>query len=135
MYRISDLTKDQADDIEKRLEDYDGSFLPKPLGGQIQIGAFDGEQLIGGLDASMTSFRILYVSSLFVDEDYRQKGIGKSLMEEAERRAKELGADMIRLDTFDWQGRDFYESIGFRRVGQYRARDFSEYFYVKDIQG
>lgn len=133
MYRISDLTKDQADDIEKRLEDYDGSFLPKPLEGQIQIGAFDGEQLIGGLDASMTSFRILYISSLFVVEEYRRKGIGKSLMEEAERRAKELGADMIRLDTFDWQGRDFYESIGFRRVGQYHAKDFSEYFYVKDI--
>ena len=133
MYRISDLTEDQLDDIEKRLEEYDGNFLPKPLEGQIQIGAFLGDQLVGGLDASMTSFRILYISSLFVDEEYRRKGIGKSLMEEAERRAKELGADMIRLDTFDWQGRDFYESIGFRRVGHYHAKDFSEYFYVKDI--
>lgn len=133
MYEIKNITKAQVDDIENRLEEYDNNFLPKPLDGFIQIGAFNKEKLIGGVDACMTSCRILYVSSVFVDEGYRKKGIGKSLMEEVERRAKELGADMIRLDTFDWQGRDFYESIGFKRVGQYDTEDFSEYFYLKNI--
>lgn len=133
MYEIKNITEAQVNDIENRLEKYDNNFLPKPLDGTIQIGIFDKGELIGGVDACMTSFRILYVSSVYVDEEYRKKGLGKSLMEEVERRAKELGADIIRLDTFDWQGKEFYDSIGFRRVGQYDMDDFSEYFYLKEI--
>lgn len=133
MYEIKNLTQAQTVDIESRLEEYDDTYLPKPIDGSIQIGAFNEGELIAGIDACMTSFRILYVSSVFVDEEFRNRGIGKSLMDEVERRAKELGADIIRLDTFDWQGRDFYESIGFERVGQYSTNEFSEYFYVKYI--
>ena len=134
MYEIKDLTSDQVDDIEKRLDEYDNKFLPKPLDGFIQIGAFDNGKLIGGLDACMTSFSILYVSTIFVDEDYRRKGVAKSLMEQLEQRAKELGSDMIRLDTFDWQGKEFYKSIGFEEVGRYETEDFSEHFYLKIIK-
>lgn len=134
MYEIKDLTSDQVDDIEKRLDEYDNKFLPKPLDGFIQIGAFDNGKLIGGLDACMTSFSILYVSTIFVDKDYRRKGVGKFLMGQLEQRAKKLGSDMIRLDTFDWQGKEFYKSIGFEEVGRYETEDFSEHFYLKIIK-
>lgn len=40
---------------------------------------------------------------------------------------------MIRVDTFDWQGRDFYETVGFEEVGRYEAEGFSEHFYLKRI--
>lgn len=30
-----------------------------------------------------------------------------------------MGANLIRLDTFDWQGKEFYESIGYKKVGEY----------------
>lgn len=50
---------------------------------------------MAGLDACMTAFKILYVSTVFVDEKYRRKGYGKMLMEEMERRAKALGANTI----------------------------------------
>lgn len=133
MYEIKDLTKDQVEYIEDRLEEYDSKFLPKPLDGFIQIGAFDNGKLIAGVNACMTSFRILYVSTVFVDVEYRRKGIAKSLLEKMEQRAEELGADMIRVDTFDWQGRDFYDSIGFKEVGRYEAEGFSEHFYLKRI--
>ena len=133
MYEIKNLTKEQVEDIENRLDEYDNTFLPKPLDGFIQIGAFDKGNLIGGADACMTSFRILYVSTVFVDKDYRGKGVGRALMECLEQRAKKLGADMIRVDTFDWQGRDFYISLGFEEVGRYEAEDFSEHFFLKRI--
>ncbi len=51
--------------------------------------------------------KILYVSTVFVDEKYRNNKVGTLLMNEIEKRAKLLEANMIRLDTFDWQGRDF----------------------------
>ena len=47
---------------------------------------------------------ILYVGTVFVDEEYRRRGIGTMLMAEVEHRALALGADTIRLDTFNWQG-------------------------------
>lgn len=42
-----------------------------------------------------------------VDEEYRRKGIGERLIREMEKRAFEMGVNTIRLDTFDWQGKDF----------------------------
>lgn len=134
MYEIKDLTIEQVDNIENRLDEYDNKFLPKPLDGFIQIGAFDNGKLIGGLDACMTSFSILYVSTVFVDEDYRREGIGKLLMVELEQRARQWGVEMIRLDTFDWQGKEFYESIGFKEVGMYETDEFSEHFYLKILK-
>ena len=92
-------------------------------------------RLIAGVDAEMTSFRILYVSSLFVDEPYRRQGLGRTLMEALEKKARDLGANMIRLDTFDWQGPQFYESLGYEQVGGYssEADGFSEHFFLKRL--
>lgn len=52
-----------------------------------------------------------------------------------EIRAKKLGANTIRLDTFDFQGKDFYKSMGYEQVGYYRNDEdnFEEYFFLKRI--
>lgn len=83
----------------------------------------------------MTAFKILYVSTLFVDKKYRRHGLGRALMEEVEKRAIALGANMIRLDTFNWQGKEFYESIGYEQVGCYKNEQdgFSEHFFLKRL--
>lgn len=83
----------------------------------------------------MTAFKILYVSTVFVDEAYRRKGYGKMLIGEMEKKAKALGANTIRLDTFNWQGKDFYEALGYQMVGSYDNNDdgYSEYFFLKRI--
>lgn len=46
-----------------------------------------------------------------------------------------MGAKMIRLHTFDWQGRQFYPSAGYEEVGSYtdEREQFSEYFFVKRL--
>ncbi len=56
-------------------------------------------------------------------------------MSEVEKRAKNIGANMIRLDTFNWQGRDFYLSLGYEEVGSYgnKTDGFSEHFFLKRI--
>ena len=94
-----------------------------------------GWKLIAGLDACITTFKILYVSTMFVDPEYRRKGIGTQLIREMEKRAAAMGVNTIRLDTFDWQGKDFYEALGYRCVGSYdNAEDgYSEYFFMKRI--
>lgn len=132
---IVNLNEEQVDEIETRLETYDENYITYKMNGSIQIGMEDDGKLIAGLDACVTTFKILYVSTVFVDEEYRRKGIGERLIREMEKRAFEMGVNTIRLDTFDWQGKDFYEALGYKCVGQYDNTEdgYSEYFFLKRI--
>lgn len=132
---ISELNEEQLEEIEKRLEAFDNQYITYKLNGNIRIGAFAGGELAGGVEACMTAFHILYVSTVYVEEKFRRQGIGRMLMAETEKRARELGANMIRLDTFDWQGKDFYLALGYEQVGSYRNEEdgFEEYFFLKKI--
>ena len=134
---IIDLTEEQAEEIQARLSAFDESHITYKKDGCIRIGMEDNGRLIAGLDACVTAFRILYVSTVFVDEEYRRKGVGAKLIREMEKRAAQMGVNAIRLDTFDWQGKDFYEALGYTAVGHYdHAEDgFSEYFFLKRIDG
>ncbi len=132
---LIELTTEQVGDIRNRLEAHDSSRMPAPSEGDILLGITVNGKLVAGVDAEMTSFQILYVSTLFVDEEYRRQGIARMLMEELESRARTFGARLIRLDTFDWQGPEFYRAIGFEEVGNYRASDdsFGEHFFLKRL--
>lgn len=134
--KIVNLTNKQLEDIESRLEDYDKEYTKNDLKGAIRIGFKDDNgNIIAGLDAVVTTFKILYVSTLFVDEKYRRQGIGTQLIKEMELRAKKLGVNTIRLDTFDWQGKDFYKAVGYELVGNYSNIEdgYAEYFFLKRI--
>ena len=132
---LIDLNEEQVEDIEERLEDFDESYITYKMDGEIQIGIEDDGKLVAGLDACITNFKILYVSTVFVDEEYRRKGLGARLMKEMEKRAAAMGVNMIRLDTYDWQGKEFYETLGYECVGHYDNKEdgFSEYFYLKKL--
>ena len=135
--RIVDLTEEQAEDIGERLSAFDESHIACKLEGSVRIGMEDDGRLIAGLDACVTAFRIMYVSTVFVDEEYRRKGVGARLIREMEKRAAGMGVNAVRLDTFDWQGKEFYEALGYTAVGHYdHAEDgYSEYFFLKRIGG
>ena len=132
---LVDLTEEQAEEIEERLSAFDEKYITYKMDGSIRIGIEEDGKLIAGLDACITAFKILYVSTVFVDEAYRRKGFGAELIREMEKRAAAMGVNTIRLDTFNWQGKDFYEAIGYRAAGHYEnAEDgYSEYFFVKRI--
>ena len=134
---IIDLTEEQTEEIETRLEAFDEEYITYKMNGFIRIGMEDNGRLIAGLDACVTAFRILYVSTVFVDEEYRRKGVGEKLIREMEKRAAAMGVNTIRLDTFDWQGKEFYEALGYQSAGHYdNAEDgYSEYFFLKRISG
>ena len=132
---IIDLNEDQVEDIETRLSLFDENYVACKMDGCIQIGVEDNGKLIAGLDACITAFKILYVSTVFVDQEYRRKGIGARLIHEMEKRAIAMGVNTVRLDTFNWQGKEFYEALGYQCVGHYdNVEDgYSEYFFLKRI--
>ena len=130
-----DLNEEQVEDIETRLSLFDENYITYKMDGCIQIGIEDNSRLIAGLDACITAFKILYVSTVFVDQEYRRKGIGARLIREMEKRAAAMGVNTVRLDTFNWQGKEFYEALGYQCVGHYDNDEdgYSEYFYLKRI--
>ncbi|MDR0481619.1 MAG: GNAT family N-acetyltransferase [Cellulomonadaceae bacterium] len=132
-YEIVDLTNEQAAEIDERLEAFDAEFLGEEREGDIHVGIEMDGRLVAGAVACVTAFTIVYVSTVFVDSETRGQGIGTRLMEEVERRAIALGATLIRLDTFDWQGVGFYETCGYEQVGCYQANGFAEHFYLKRL--
>ena len=132
---IIDLNEEQAEDIETRLSMFDQNYITYKMDGCIRIGIEENGKLIAGLDACITAFKILYVSTVFVDEEYRREGIGAQLIREMEKRAVAMGVNTIRLDTFDWQGKEFYEALGYEVVGHYDndVDGYAEYFFMKRL--
>lgn len=51
-------------------------------------------------DISPIKWMAIFKLELKKMEAYRRKGYGKLLMEEMEKRAREMGVNTIRLDTF-----------------------------------
>ena len=133
--KLIDLSEIQVEELEIALSEYDKNYIGYKTEGNISIGITCDGKVIAGLDACMTAFKILYISTVYVDEKYRRMGYGKRLLEEAEKRAKKLGANAIRLDTFGWQGREFYRAMNYEQVGYYKnyIDDYEEYFFLKRI--
>tara|TARA_B100001109_G_scaffold176440_1_gene144357 strand:+ start:1154 stop:1654 length:501 start_codon:yes stop_codon:yes gene_type:complete len=60
----------------------------------------------------------LYIHRLAVHPDFQKNGIGKILMDFAEKYAREKKFESVRLDTFSVNKRNlkFYESRGYQRL-------------------
>lgn len=73
--------------------------------------------IIGGVLCEVL-WKTLLVNFLWVAGDQRHHGVGKRLLNRAERAGAEKGCAFATLTTFDFQARGFYEKQGYRVVGQ-----------------
>ena len=133
--KIINLSEEQECEIRYYLDEYNARHIKYRLDGMLRIGLEEDGKLIAGLIAYMSVYKILYVDTVFVDERYRRRGYGRKLMQEMERQAREKGVNIIRLDTFNWQGTEFYKALGYEAVGSYSNEEdgFEETFFVKRI--
>jgi GNAT superfamily N-acetyltransferase len=72
--------------------------------------------VVGGI-LGHTRWRWMYVAKLWIDESARGRGLGTRLMTAAEDLARSRGCTDVRLDTFDFQARPFYERLGYELFG------------------
>ncbi len=73
--------------------------------------------VIAGINAELYHWKILYVGILFVDKAHRYQNLGSHLLEKVEAEAKDIGARLSHLDTFDFQAKDFYLKHGYEIFG------------------
>lgn len=134
--KIRQLTIQEIKDVENQLERYDAQYVTGDLHEIFQLGCVnDNGEVIGGVFATSTAYNIVYISILWVHQDYRRQGVGRLLIETLENKAQKQGAHLIRLDTFDWQGKAFYQALGYEEVGCYSSEEFgfSEHFFLKRL--
>ncbi len=57
----------------------------------------------------------LEIKYLYIDENFRNQGLGKKLLEEAIKVGKEdLKCKVVYLDTLSYQALEFYKKLGFK---------------------
>lgn len=73
---------------------------------------------IGGVLAGIGYWNGLEIKILWVKENYRNKGIGTKILKYTEKVAKEKGAYIAMVDTFDFQAENFYLKNGYKPIGE-----------------
>jgi len=97
---------DQDDEITRR----------RMRGREVYVIERDGE-LIGTVTVAVKESegtRYGYINVLAVAPNHQRRGIGSELMAIAERRAREIGLDRVRLDTaipVRWDGKSYRSAI------------------------
>ncbi|MFA9190728.1 GNAT family N-acetyltransferase [Flavobacterium sp. FZUC8N2.13] len=92
------------------------------------------DEIIGGL-YGRSIWGTLEVKTLVVKLENRNQGIGRKLITEAEKEAKNRNCRFISLDTFSFQAPGFYEKLGFEKIGTETdfPKGFEKYYYRKKI--
>jgi GNAT superfamily N-acetyltransferase len=100
------------------------SFLFVAAAGDRTVGFISGELRQGSptfLPKTWAS-----VDDVFVEPEYRNRGMGRALLQSVKAWAQERGADGISLQVAaaNSQGRKFYEDLGFRDISVYKVLEF-----------
>ena len=115
-------------DMIKRLDDFsDEGITPVTCTFEIQSGdvpavhdfEFIGRKIQGDKDepiaagfAGVNFWNIAFVEMLWVDEPYRNQGIGSRLLSDIEQEAKNNGACIVMIDARDWNV-EFFKKFGY----------------------
>ena len=94
-----------------------------------------GGKVVGGLLGG-TYWGWLFVNTLWINEVFRQQGLGSQLLARAEQEARERGCHSAHLDTMDFQAPGFYEKHGYTVWGVLEdiPRGHKRIFYKKSLE-
>jgi GNAT superfamily N-acetyltransferase len=109
-----------------------GTETSKPLS---VISRNEDGSLAGGV-AGLTIYRQFLIEVVWVAKDSRGKGLGRALLEIAEREARARGCLAAQVDTLSFQAPVFYGKLGFEVIGKMSAIPESpeRYFLLKKYE-
>jgi GNAT superfamily N-acetyltransferase len=81
--------------------------------------AFMEERLVGGVIGKVF-WNWLYADLVWVEEEYRGRGIGSEVMKTAEERARGMKLTGIYLWTETWQAPPFYRKLGYEQYVEFK---------------
>ncbi len=110
-------TEKEIEYIRVSLYDFNKKIVGDDGHTPLNIVEYDDQgNIIGGILGG-TYWGWMYIDILWVQEDYRHKGIGSKLLTEAEKEAVRRGCHHVHLDTMSWQAPEFYKKQGYEVIG------------------
>lgn len=108
--------------LERKIIKYPQKLFNSMHANIMAWGAFDGNNLIAGIETGIEGWSKnprLYISLLWVNDDYKRKGIASALVDMAKKRAADENLRAIYLETWSCNEHaiDFYTSQGFKLIG------------------
>lgn len=96
--------------------------------------AFDNDKLIGGA-IGFVQYNWYFLDLLYVDEEYRGQDVGTNLIKQIEEFAEKENLTGVRMGTWDFQARGFYEKNGYTVYGEIKdcPPGTVEYYLKKEL--
>lgn len=90
--------------------------------------------VVGGL-SGFTFGGWFHIEILWVDENIRGAGLGKSLIARAEKEAAERGCRVVNVETFSFQAPEFYRKLNYEQFGEVKGigNDHKVIFFRKTL--
>lgn len=138
-YTITTATADEKKRIGQRITEYNHQKAPftqtEPFIDLDFTLRTEDDRFIGGIRSCLYCWGILYVDILYVEEEFRGEGYGSVLLKKAEAEAQRQGGVLVHLDTFDWQGKEFYLKHGYEIFGVFDncPQDHQRYYLKKGL--
>ena len=123
-FTIEPCEKENIKKIVDGINEYNLSKVPAiaDIWTRLEFVAKDENEIeIGGILAGLGYWNGLEINILWVKEGYRKKGVGTRILKHAEKIAKEKGAEISMLDTFDFQAEEFYLKNGYKPIGEMKG--------------
>ena len=85
--------------------------------------------------SSMVGRGWMHIDILWVDENFRKKGIGSQLLKAAEEEARKRGCHSVHVDTMSWQAPDFYKKHGYKIISELNdiPKGNKKYHLIKEL--
>ena len=125
-------TSEQNDDIHQRLRAYNRRYMRDFR--DFSFNVEDDGRMVAGIVAGST-FRTVEVEFLFVDEDFRGRGLGSALLRKVEEDARAAGMEHVLLNTYSFQAPGFYRKMGYTQLFAIDPclGEYAQHFFWKDL--
>lgn len=138
------LTREETPDtaevrfVGEQLREYNRACVGDSQFEALSIFLRDEDNTIVGGILGGTYWGWLHIDVLWVREDLRHQGFGRSLLEAAEQEGLARGCRQAYLDTFGFQALGFYQKEGYTVFGELQdiptRTGYSQYFLTKMLQ-
>lgn len=95
----------------------------------------DQNVVVGGA-VGYVLFDWYFLDFLWIKDNYRKKGLGTELIQCIEKYAKERDLKGVRMETWDFQAKGFYEKLGYTVFGTIEdcPPGTINYFFLKRLK-
>lgn len=77
------------------------------------LAVYNNGEIIGGA-VGYSAWKWYFLDELWIEEGHRKSGIGTKIIKKIEKYAKERNLLGVRMETWSFQAKGFYEKLGYK---------------------